>query len=210
MVGRVHSDRIGLSSVKVIQLWFYQTLPQENMSLKPPWKNLSELMLCMDCGRNSKNIVKFLQAPLGGLRHEQEDGHKRNDVKSSIETKTPSRGQSQQHTWECESKNRSPEVIGCNSPRHSYFSVRQRKYLSRINKSTRTFSGRVESNKGEDEEGNHAKLSWRRGGNKERHAGAEKSKEHKRECRDKESAPSPGIDRFEGGERKDEHGLPPG
>ena len=85
------------------------------------------------------------------------------------------RSEGLKHPRERQTQYRGPEIIGCDSPRHSNFTMRQRENLRRVGEGHGAFSWGVKRIEEIDEEGNHAQVCIRRFWDPEAETSSEKS-----------------------------------
>lgn len=181
--------------VKGVEFGANCILALEDVSPDPPWKHLGKLVFGVCTGGHRKDVVQLLQRALFGLREEEEDHDKGEEVKPRIEAKCALRLESPKHIRERERQDGCPKVVGRDGPSHSDFTVRERKYLCRVGERDWALTGRIERVEEVDEEGYQPEMCFAALRYPETEAGCKKGPAHLWEGEYQQAASSEGIDR---------------
>ena len=149
-------------------------------------------------------LVQFLERPLLGLGHEEEDHAERGDVQSGVETEGTGGRHGEKHTREGDGKHGGPSETGGDRPRHTDLTMRKREDFGGVCEGDGTFSGRVEGSEQVDEGGDQSKMSLAGIGDQEAKTGDEQRPGHVGEGEEQEGAAAEGVDGPDGRPREDE------
>ena len=106
-------------SLESVERWAEGIVLSHNIALEPPGHNGADLVLDVDVGWDSEDVVQLLERPLLGLWHEQEDHEKGGNVETGVETEGTRDGHSIDHPWEGDGEHSSPEEASCDRPSHT-------------------------------------------------------------------------------------------
>lgn len=188
----------------MVQRFTLGVLALQDPPFEPVWKCLGELIMHVRARRDGKDIVEFLEGPLLGFRHPEEDHDEGGDVEESVEAEGALRLKGRQHLREGDGQGRGPEQTGRHRPTHADLTVRQGEYLGRIRERYGTFAGRVERREDEDEKGDESEVSTTVFGDPEAEAGSEERPCHIGEGEEQERPASVGVNGPHRGPSKNE------